>query len=216
MPRAKYTRPPGPFPAIEQIKRAKFHFRIHQRRTLGELLPRKLLDLSVPPDAPPTLPEKVKTIADLVIQATEDAINSHLTVSSLTSEIPLNPANARAAIRRLRSALIPFVRGSLDEETANIVPGDLEAKLAVREREISELRLPSARQRALAMLCQVIGAVLIKSSSLSGEPISNEIMLRYVDAALNFARIKHPSIGKHRRRLAALVFPKDRSPQTAG
>jgi hypothetical protein len=90
VPRAKHTKPPGPFLAIEQIHRSKFQFDNEQWHKLTKLLPSKLgLDvrsdtaarllvaLGFSLDA--TLPEKVKTFADLVIQKTEDAINSHLT-----------------------------------------------------------------------------------------------------------------------------------------
>jgi hypothetical protein len=153
----------------------------------------------------------VKTIADLVVQGTEEAINSHLTTSSLTASLTaernINPANVRAAIRRLRTALNPFVRGWVDDETAEIVPADLDNKLAAREQEIGKLRLPSARQRALTMLCQHIEVHVRQFASANGETVSNEEMLRYIDAALTFAGINHPDVKKHRARLAALVFP---------
>jgi hypothetical protein len=154
------------------------------------------------------LPEKVKTIADLVIQGTEDAINVHLTTKPLISEAPMNPANVRAAIRRLRDALKPFVGGRVDIETANIVPADLNDKLAAREQEIAKLRLPPEQQRHFAMLCELIGQAVQKQASRVGETVSKQEAVCYVDAALKFARIKHPNITKHRDRLAALVFPK--------
>ena len=228
MPRAKYTKPPGPFLAIEQIHRSKFRFHNEQWQKLTKLLPSKLgLDvrsdaaarllvaLGFPPDA--TLPDKVKTFADLVIQATEDAINSHLTTSPLNSEAPINPANVRAAIRRLRYALRPFLRGWVDDETASIIDwAELDATLATRDQEIEKLRLPSAKQRALARVCQTIEVWARRIASENGETIKQQDMLRYVDTALNFARIRHPNITKHRGRLAALVFPKDRLPHLAG
>jgi hypothetical protein len=105
VPRAKYTKPPGPFPAIEQIQRSTFRFRNEQWRKLAKLLPCKLAGLGVPPDAAEKLPAKVKTIADWVIQITEDEINSHLTANPLISEASITPVSVRAAIRRLREAL---------------------------------------------------------------------------------------------------------------
>jgi hypothetical protein len=162
------------------------------------------------------LPEKVKTIADWIIQATEDAINAHLTVSPLTLEAPLNPANSRAAIRRLRYALQPFVRGSVDNETADIVPRDLDDKLAVREQQLATLHLPPARQRALALLCQHIEIYVRQFSSANKQTVSQDNMLRYVDAALNFAGINHPNIAKHCDRLTRLVYPKEKPPQLTG
>jgi hypothetical protein len=221
VPRAKYTKPPGPFLAIAQINQSKFVFHNEEWQKLTKLLPTKLgldvrsnaaarllVTLGYPPDA--TLPNKVKTFADLVIQATEDEINSHLTISQLNSEAPVNPANVRAAIHRLRYSLRPFVRGWVDDETAGIVDwAELDAKLATRDQEIVKLRLPSAKQRVLARLCQTIEVWVRHVCTANGETVSERDMLRYVDAALTFAGIGHPSFAKHRKRLAALVFPKD-------
>jgi hypothetical protein len=207
VPRAKYTKPPGPLPAIEQIQRSKFRFRNGQRRELIKLLPSKLADLSIPPDATDQLPKEAKTMADWVVCKTEEEINSHLTTSPFILERPMNPANVRAAIRKLREALKPFVRGWVDTETAGLVPTDLDAKLGVRDHEIAKLRLAPARQRALGRLCQSIEVYVRTFASANGEIVSEQDMLRYVNSALNFAGIKHPNIGKHRDRLAALVFP---------
>jgi hypothetical protein len=214
VPRAEYTKPPGPLPAIAQIPRSKFRFRNDQWRKLSKLLPRKLADLSVPADATATLPTKVKTIADWVILATENEIVAHLTVQPFVSQASANPANVRAAIRRLREALKPFVRGWVDSETAYIVPADLDAKLAARDQEIAELRMASARQRVLAMLCQRIEVWVRQFASANGETVSKQDMLRYVDVALSFANIDHPNPVKHRARLATLVFPTVSPPPT--
>jgi hypothetical protein len=213
MPRSKFTKPPGPFPPFEQIQLSKFLLSDDQWRNLTELLPPKLAALSVPSDAAAKLPTKIKTIADVVIRITENEINRYLAGSPLVSQGGINPANVRAAIRRLREALKPFVGGWVDYETAKIVSANLDAKLAAREGKISKLRLAPAHRRALAMLCQRI-VVFVKSFvSANDETISEEDMLRYVDAALTFARIKHPNISKHRDRLVRLCFPKDRSTQ---
>jgi hypothetical protein len=215
VPRTKYTKPPGPLPAIEQIQRSNFRFRHSQWRELTKLLPSKLADLGVPPDAVASLPKKVKTMADWVVQETENAINSYLTTSPLSSTSPINRANVRAAIRGLRKALKLFVLGWVDSETTDLIPGDLDTKLAARDEEIARMRLPSAQQRALAKLCQFIEVFVRQFVSANGERISEEDTLRYVDASVTFARIKHPSITKHRDRLAALVFPKNTRPHSA-
>jgi hypothetical protein len=209
VPRAKYTKPPGPLRAIEQIQHSKFRFRNDQWRKLAKLLPCKLPDLGVPSDYAATVPKKVKTLADLVIHETEEAIYSYLTASPLISEVPVNPANVQAAIRQLREALKPFVRGWVDDETADIIPAELDTKLAARNQEIAKLHLPPAERRLLAKLCQDIAAFVRQFSSANGEKVSEQNILRFVDTALNFARIEHPNTAKHRDRLAALVFPKD-------
>jgi hypothetical protein len=97
--------------------------------------------------------------------------------------------------------------GWVDTETAEIIPTDLGDKLAVREQEIAKLRLPPARQRKLAVLCQVIEIVVRQGAEANQAPIGEQEMLRYIDAALSFANIDHPKIPKHRAGLAALVFP---------
>jgi hypothetical protein len=206
--RAERTKPPGPLLAIEQIQRSKFRFRNNQWRKLTKLLPSRLdqsADLSEYCDAAAKLPHPPKrtlqTIADKVVHETEAAINSYLTQSAQTQ---ITPAQVRAAIRLLRKALEPFVRGYVDTETANIVPADQDAKLASREQELPKKR----RLGSLAMLCCCIGAV-VRLATENDETISKQDILRYVDAALDFANIKHPNIKKYRKRFAALVFPQD-------
>ena len=111
MPRAKYTKPPE-LPAIENIPRAAFRFRHDQWRILAELLPRRLSCFRAPSEyvdeaakAPRVPGWTMKTIADLVIQMTEEAISSYLTVRPLIAEGRINPVNNRAAIQRLSEAL---------------------------------------------------------------------------------------------------------------
>jgi hypothetical protein len=213
VPRAKFTKPPGPLPAIGQIHRSEFRFRDDQWRELAKLLPCKLVGLEVPPDAKARFPEKVKTIADCVIQATEEVVITYLTASVVISESPINAANNRAAIRRLREALRPFVCGWVDDETADIIDWrNLDAKLAARDREIAQLRLPPAKRRILAMLCQSIEVCVRQFVCANGATVGEQDMLRYVDTVLKFARIKHPNIAKHRDRLAKLVVPSEQLP----
>jgi hypothetical protein len=225
MPRAKYIKPPGPLPAIEKIKRSAFRFRADQRRALCKFLPARLTELIIPREAAEqdwhqlsanALSESVITIAEFLIEVTEHFVNSHLTAKPLSSERPMNPANVRAAIVRLRTALKPFANGWVDNETARIVPADLDSNLAVREQEIKSMRLAGAKQRELAMLCQHIAVFVRRWANANNVNASEQEMLRFVDAALNFAGVKHPNIKKHRARLVALVIPRDVPPHLEG
>jgi hypothetical protein len=171
-----------------------------------------LADLAVSPEdaTGANLPQNVKTIRDWVIQRTEEEINFHLTGSPIISGKPINAADNRTAITQLRNALQPFVRGWVDEETASIINWiDLDAKLSERDAEIAQLRFLPSKQRILGMLCQRIEVHVRLFADANGETVSKQNMLHYIDTVLNFARIKHPSLAKHRNRLAALVFPKD-------
>lgn len=102
VPRAEYTKLPGPFPSIPEIKR--FRFREEQRRTLIQLLPRSLARLSIPSNDPTILPDAamlpviVKTIADLVVHRTEYDIRIFLTTEPLISEGRISPSNVKVAI----------------------------------------------------------------------------------------------------------------------
>jgi hypothetical protein len=211
VPRAKYTKPPEPLPPIEQIQRSNFRFRKEQWQQLTKLLPYKFAQSEIPPNdaAKANLPSNVKTLADGAIQATEDLINSYLSANALISKAPTSPNNVRVAIRLLREALKPFIHGAVDSETADIVPADLESKLASRDKQLAKFRLPSERRRLLVYTCELIARTIRGGASKTGETVSEQDILRYVDIALAFARIKHPRFAKHRKRLAAMVFPKD-------
>jgi hypothetical protein len=214
LPRAKYIKPPGSLPTIEQVRRSTFRFRSDQWRKLSGFLPRKLATLSVPSDyvdeaaKEPRVPGwTLKKIAELAIQLTEEEVSCHLAARPVFAEGRNNPVNVCAAIRRLRKALEPFTREWVDPETADIVPADLDNRLAAREQELARLRLPRAPRRALALLCQRIRVHVTKIASANGATISKENVLKYIDFALACAGIKHPDFAKHRDRLAALVFP---------
>jgi hypothetical protein len=211
VPRAKYAKPPGPFPAIKRIKRSKFHFRNEQRRKLSQLLPSNLANLKISPAdaANLSLPQKVKTISDYVIQLTEGEINTYLTGRQLIAEGQTSPASNRAAVCRLRRALTPFLNGSVDDETANIIPADLDDRLAAREKQLAQLRAKPAARRMLEMLAQSIEVIVRRYALAYGETVSENDMLRFIDAALSFAGVRHPDVAKHRARLLALVFPKN-------
>ena len=151
----------------------------------------------------------MKTIADLVIQMTEEAISSYLTVRPLIAEGRINPVNNRAAIQRLSEALKPFTRGCVDDETADLIPTSLEPALTSREQELATLRIPSAPRRALMLLCQTIRIIVTNFASANDATMGDRDVLAYVDFALACAAIKHPDLAKHPDRLAALIFQKD-------
>jgi len=208
VPRAKYTKPPR-FP--EQIKGAKFRFRRDQRLKLTRLLPYKFADLKIPfaaeQVATPHRPgHSLETIAAIVIDQTEVLISAYKTQLPYTSEGQFSPRRTLIAVRRLREALEPFVRGSVDAETADIIPEDLDRKLADREKELTEIRVPPGPRRTLALLCQQIAWHVKTVASKFGETVTEGQVLRFVDEALNFAGVKHPDFARHRDRLAALVF----------
>jgi hypothetical protein len=203
VPRAK----PPELPTI--VRDVEFRFSRDQRRNLTKLLPSKLAELTRPvfPASPLSVAPEAKTVVDHVIQSTEMVISAYLTAEPWISEARITLSNVRAAIRRVRQAL--RLLKSVDDETHDIVPADLDAKLAERERKLARLRVAPARQRALVRLCQDIRMFVAGLSEAHGETISKQAMLRYVDAALNFASIKHPDFSKYRDRFTALVFPKN-------
>src|SRR2546430_1605278 len=134
MPRANRTKPPGPFLSVERFQRSAFRISEDQWKSLTRLLPPQLTKLpsklpNAPSDNAAKFPTTITTIADDVIFKTEQAIISYLTGDPIVSEGRINPANVRAAIRRLRAAirrvreaLEPFDQGWVDSETAEIIP----------------------------------------------------------------------------------------------
>ena len=136
MPRAKYTKPSSGPLASEHIRRSTFRFRGDQWRQLVKLLPDKLASLSAPSEYVDAAAREsrvpgwtLKTIADLIVQMTEEEISSHLTAYPLVAEGLNNRANVRAAIRALRTALMPFTHGWVDPDTAALIPARLDAAL---------------------------------------------------------------------------------------
>jgi len=217
VPRAKCEKPPGPLPAIEHFRRLTFRFRDEQWRRLVDLLPNRLALLDVPSDYKENAEKKphaprwlLKTMADVVVHETEGAISSYLTTERVSSEYRMpTAANVRAAIQRLRDALKPFVDGSVDTDTADIVPAELDEALAARERQIGGWRSSPVSRRNLQLLCGAIRVFVTNIAGANDAMISNQDVLKYIDFALVCARIDHPHLGKHRDRLTALVFPKD-------
>jgi hypothetical protein len=113
-----------------------------------------------------------------------------------------------AAQRGARQALKPFVLGWVDYETAEIIPRDLDDRLALRERELSGMRLPPFRRRNLALLCQYIGVFLKQWASANQVPLAERDAIRYVATALDYAGIENSYSTENPSRFAAVVFPK--------
>src|SRR5262249_24057740 len=141
MPRENRTKPPRPFLPVERFQRSAFQISEDQWKSLTRLLPPQLTQQpsrlpKAPSDNATKVPATITTIADDVIFKTEQAIMSHLSGDPIISEGRINPANVRAAIRRLRNAisrvreaLEPFDKGWVDSETAEIISTDLDGKL---------------------------------------------------------------------------------------
>jgi hypothetical protein len=213
VPRSKYTKAPGPLPPIERIARDAFRFEDQERRELVALLPLRLQRLGVPESFKQETAKlagtpQLETLAELVVTLTEEGIRSYLTVCPLIGDARVNPANVKAAIRKLRTALKPFVAGGVDDETATIIPDNLDRRLAERERELEEMRLPSAKRRHLGFLCQHIGGLLKEFASANKVALEERDAIRYVVTALDYAGIEHSYSTENPSRFAALVFPK--------
>jgi hypothetical protein len=170
VPRSKYTKVPGLLRPIEQITLRAFEFDNIARRELIGLLPLHFHQLGVPADIKQDAAEsrgvpKFETIAELIVAYTEKLIVAYLTEVGLGDRVPTNPANAKAAIRKVRIALEPFVRGGIDEETSSIIPHDLDKRLAGREHKVAKLRLGPYERRRRDLLCQHIGVVMTMIAS---------------------------------------------------
>jgi hypothetical protein len=213
VPQSKYTKAPGSLPPIEQIARNAFRFDHQERRKLVALLPIRLQQLGVPEKfkqeaAKLSGTPQLETLAELIVALTEEHIGSYLTVRPLVGGAPVNPANVKAAIRKLLTALKPFVAGSVDNETATIIADNLDRRLADRERELAGMRLPPAKRRNLGFLCQNIGGLLKEFTSANQVAFEERDAIRYVATALDHAGIEHSYSTENPSRFAALVFPK--------
>jgi hypothetical protein len=175
------------------------------------LLPLQLQQLGVPENIGQEVPElpgasEHETLAKLIVAWTEHQIQSYLTIQRLGSGTPANPANVGAAIRRLRAALKPFVEGWVDYETAEIIPADLDVRLAHRQRELAGKRVPSLERRNFVLMCQRIG-VFLRHFALANKAFKEREGARYVAAALDCAGIEHSYSTESPSRFVALVFP---------
>jgi hypothetical protein len=154
-------------------------------------------------------------MADFAIDGAEGAIGSHLVISSLQvrGTTPTTPATVRAAIRKLRNALKPFIRDWVDTETVELLARmvDLAAfndALILREKELLGRRVASERHRLWQILCSLVGAAARQAAEMAGIPLNDREVLRFVDQALSDADIPHPSAINRPGRLTKLVFPK--------
>jgi hypothetical protein len=216
VPRTKYTKPPGPFPSIEQIQRPTFRFRESQRRKLTKLLPDKLAALGVTQEVLAPGPKKVETMADLVVQITEHEIDHYLTTKLGISKGPMSPANVRVAIRNLRKALEPFIHEWVDDETARLVPDPAhqDAQLAARYRELEQFHVqPKQRRLPLAVTvkraCELSGLGLTSIWAFIGDgrlevvrvPGIRRTLVSYASLARLLAPpSSSPTVRRHRRR----------------
>ena len=213
MPRSKYTKAPGPLPPIERIARDVFRFNDQERRELVALLPIRLQQLGVPENfkqeaAKLSGTPQLETLAELIVALTEEGIRSYLTACPLIGDARVNPANVKAAIRKLRTALKPFLAGWVDDETAAIIPDGIDGRLAERERDLEGMRLPPAKRRQLGVLCQHIGGLLKEFASANKVAFEEREAIRYVATGLDYAGIEHSYSTENPSRFAALVFPK--------
>ena len=215
MPRSKYTKVPGPLRPIEQITLRAFQFNNIARRELIGLLPLRFHQLGVPEDIKQDAAEsrgapKLETLADLIVAYTEKLIVAYLTENGLGDFTPPNPANVKAAIRKLREAFKPYREG-VDEETASIFPDDLDKWLESRHRDIAKLRLAPYERRRLDLLCRHIGVFLIKIASANQVTFEIPGMIKFITTALDYAGIEHSYSKANPSRFAARVFPKSNS-----
>ena len=210
MPRSKA---PGPFPPIERISRRKvFQFDPVARREFLGLLPDRLRQIPV------TEPIKQKalelhaqqptTLADLILLDTEKLISDHLKSENAIGSKPISPAKVRTAIHKLRVALKPFVAGWVDDVTAELIPADLDERLASRELALDGKRILPSKQ-LLDYLCQQIGALLTQIATEFELLFEEREKLKYVVAALDHAGIENSFSGGNPARFASRVFPKD-------
>lgn len=222
MPRTKYTPTPGPFPPSQQIRREQFRFSAQGRRALAGLLPDRMNKLTVPDDdriEAARTSYNLKTMADLVVYETEVLIATHLTAAKLSEGAPVpSSANVRAAIRRLRTALKPFVHGWVDDKTASLIPARLDDRLAARARELESMKVQSVKQRLLGISCQNIAVLVRRYAKANKARIEKRSVREFVAQALDFAGIEYPDPRSHPDRLDKLIFPpqKTRPRQNAG
>jgi len=216
VPRTQYTKPPGPFWRPDQIPRVHFRFTEQQQRALGDLLPARLHSLSVPDEYKDKATNAhhqpgLQTLADLLVSATESEITSYLTSTPFISSKgaqPSNPANVRAAIRRLREHLKPFVHGWVDDKTADLIPDGLDDALAAREQELKSVKVTtSAGHRNLGVLCASIGVWIRNIADANDSKMRKRDVRKFVTTALDCAGINYPDPDSHPARLDKLIFP---------
>jgi hypothetical protein len=146
------------------------------------------------------------TPAEWIIDAAEEQIRLLLSARRADRKsTPGNPANIRAAIRRLQLAMKPFRAGWVDAETAIIADFEsMDIALAKRDKELAEIKRPKPyRLRELKFNCRIIGYARI-----CGVELSEPVVLRFIHAALDAADIHLPHPDERRDRLRAFVLGK--------
>ena len=208
MPRSKA---PGPFPPTKRIRRKVFQFDSVGRRELLDLLPDRLQQIPVPEPIKQKALElhaqRPKTLADLILLDTEKLISDHLTSKEAIGSKRISPAKVRTAIHKLRVALKPFVAGWVDDVTAELIPADLDERLASRELALEGRRILPSKQ-LLDYLCQQIGALLTQIATKFEVIFEEPDKLKYVVAALDHAGIENSFSKENPARFATRVFPK--------
>jgi hypothetical protein len=214
VPRSKYTKAPGPFDPIERIKREVFRFDPVARRQLLDLLPDRLQQILVPEPIKQKEVElhaqQPKTLADLILLDTEKLISDHLTSENAIGSKPITSAQVKAAIHKLRAALKPFVAGWVDDVTAELIPPELDERLASRELALDGIRIVPSKQ-LLDHLCQEIGDLLTQIAAEFEVIFEERKKLKYVVAVLDHAEIENSFSKENPARFAARVFPKLKS-----
>ena len=98
--------------------------------------------------------------------------------------------------------------GSVDDVTAELIPADLDKRLASRELALAGKRILPSKQ-LLYYLCQQIGALLTQNATEFEVIFEEREKLRYVVAALDHAGIENSFSKENPARFASRVFPKD-------
>ena len=217
MPASKKTLVPGPFTPAGDIKRADFRFDDVAVRELRVLLP---TGLHQPAPSPPTeqaaaiaaakvpMPE---TYLDWIMMMTREQVL--LLVSSWDDDTRSraaagSPATYRAAIRKLRHALRPFVDGSMDAATCRAVDwhaidrvlDQRDVVLALEPRVRTQDR---ARNDAVGRIARGVQEWASRASVV----VDERTVMRFVHRAFSAAGINLPDPDEHADRLRKLVFP---------
>jgi len=216
LPRSKYTKVPGLLRPIEHFTPNAFQFDNFARRELIGLLPLRLHQLGVPEHIKQAAAEssgapKLKTMAEFLVCYTQNLIGAYFTELELGDRTPTNPANVKAAIRKLRKALLPFVRGGLDEETASIIPDKFDKQLERREHEVEKLRSAPYKRRRLDLLCEHIGIGLTNIASANKVTFEMPRVVKFITTALDYAGIVYSYSKENPARFANRVFPKSKN-----
>jgi hypothetical protein len=122
----------------------------------------------------------------------------------------ITPAQVKVAIRKLRAALKQFVAGWVDDETAELIPADLDERLANREQALGRIRIKPSKQ-LVYYLCEQIGDLLTQTATKFEIVFEEHDKIRYVVAALDHAGVKHSFSEENPARFAAHVFPRTSS-----